>query len=126
MDKKEVTATVKTIMEQLVGTTNRNVLFSWGILRCEAILFKNMATLQLKVDARLFSGYVLISYNAGSDYYEIYLKKGEEVRCVSERSFFDEMGEIIDREIESGTNAEEYNKFCENELYKLISGEYSD
>lgn len=32
---------------------------------------------------------------------------------------FDELGDVIDRTIESGTNKEEYDRFCYNQLAEL-------
>ncbi|WP_160034756.1 hypothetical protein [Parabacteroides chinchillae] len=34
---------------------------------------------------------------------------------------FDELGDVIDRTIESGTNKEEYDRFCYNQLAELSS-----
>lgn len=63
-------------------------------------------------------GYVIVVLN-GSDYYEVYLVKGMDVECVNNEVCFDELGGVIDRAIESGTDKAEYDKFCEQERQNL-------
>ena len=60
-----------------------------------------------------FSCLLYTSCLNGSDDYEVYLLKEEETRCISDEVCFDELGEIIDRHVESGTDKEEYARFCE-------------
>lgn len=119
MDKEYVMQVAKTIQEQLVSMTSMPVLMSWGIEKSFATTFKDMPALALKVNGRLHTGRVIIALN-GSDYYEVYLQKEEGVECVNEEVCFDELGDVIDRAIESGTNKEEYDKFCDEELSKLL------
>ena len=64
------------------------------------------------------AGYVIVVLN-GSDYYEVYLVKGMDVECVNSEVCFDELGGVIDRAIESGTDKAEYDKFCEQERQNL-------
>lgn len=123
MDKSEVIAVAATIREQLIYTTDRNVLFSWGLQGFAATIFKEMATLKFKVNGRLFQGDVLISYNT-LDYYEIYLSGKTGTRCICDMAYFDNLGEVIDTAIESGTNKQEYEKFCMGERAKLFSGQF--
>lgn len=125
MNKVNILQSVETIREQLLGTTNMNVLLSWGINQFAATIFKDMATLKFRVNARLFTGDVLISYNVGADCYEIYLVNEQEERCLTDMAYFDEMGDIIDRNVESGQNAEEYKKFCEGEFQKICAGDFA-
>ena len=90
MEKEYVMQVAQTIKEQLVALTPMTVLMSWGIVALN-----------------------------GSDYYEVYLVKGMEVECVNEEVCFDELGDVIDRAIESGTDKAEYDKFCEQERQNL-------
>ncbi len=123
MDKEYVMQTADTIRQQLLATTPMNVLCSWGALHgFFATEYKNMATLMFKVNGRLFQGYVLISYNE-MDYYEIYLKNSGGIRLAHDEVYFDQLGDIIDETIERGTNAKEYEAFCEGEYAKLMRGE---
>lgn len=112
-----------TIRQQLLATTPMNVICSWGALHgFFATEYKGMATLVFKVNGRLFKGEVLISYNE-MDYYELYLKDASGIRLVHPEVYFDQLGDIIDETIERGTDAKEYEAFCENEHAKLMRGE---
>ena len=123
MEKSKVMEIATTIRKQLMCTTDPNVLFSWGLQGFIATTFNKMDTLKFKVNGRLFKGYVLICYNT-LDYYEIYLSDEKETRCICDMAYSDNFGEIIDTAIESGTDPEEYNKFCKAEGAKLFSGHF--
>ena len=118
MEKEYVMKTARTILEQLATSIPTPVLMSWGIGGFVATVFKNKPALILHVNGRLHAGLVIIALN-GSDYYEVYLVKGMEVECVNEEVCFDELGDVIDRAIESGTDKAEYDKFCEQERQNL-------
>jgi hypothetical protein BACCOPRO_01507 len=122
MDKSEIMAVVTTIREQLITLTNSNVLFSWGIQGFVATIFNEMATLKFRVNGRLFKGDVLICYNT-LDYYEIYLSNEDGSKCICNEAYYDNLGDIIDTAIESGTNKKEYEEFCHGEWFKLLSGQ---
>lgn len=123
MDKEYVMQIADTIRQQLLATTHMNVICSWGALHgFFATEYKDMATLVFKVNGRLFKGEVLISYNE-MDYYELYLKDASGIRLVHPEVYFDQLGDIIDETIERGTDAKEYEAFCENEHAKLMRGE---
>ena len=118
MEKEYVMQVAQTIKEQLVALTPMTVLMSWGIKEFAATLYRDLPALRIKVNGRLHAGYVIVALN-GSDYYEVYLVKGREVECVNEEVCFDELGDVIDRAIESGTDKAEYDKFCEQERQNL-------
>ena len=118
MEKEYVMQVAQTIKEQLVALTPMTVLMSWGIKEFAATLYRDLPALRIKVNGRLHAGYVIVALN-GSDYYEVYLVKGMEVECVNEEVCFDELGDVIDRAIESGTDKAEYDKFCEQERQNL-------
>lgn len=123
MDKEYVMQIADTIRQQLLATTPMNVICSWGALHgFFATVYKDMASLVFKVNGRLFKGEVLISYNE-MDYYELYLKDTNGIRLVHPEVYFDQLGDIIDETIERGTDAKEYEAFCENEHAKLMRGE---
>ena len=123
MDKEYIMQTVDVARQQLLATTPMNVVMSWGIEKFLATEFQEMPTLKFHVNGRLFKGYVYVALNEGDDYYEIYLckDKGTEIELLQEEVCFDEMGDIIDRRIESGTDKDEYEKFCQQEYWKLMS-----
>ena len=79
-----------------------------------ATVFNDLPGLKFHVNGRLFQGEVLICLN-GSDYYEVYLRNGTDIECLSDEVCFDELGELIDNHIESGTDKEEYARCCDQE-----------
>lgn len=122
MDKDYVMQIADTIARQLLATTPKNVLFSWGAFYgFRATIYKDMAALKFRVDGRLFQGDVIIAYNE-NDTYEVYLKNEDGTRLVKDDVYFDEMGEVIDVAIERGDNEAEYTAFCEGERIKLMQG----
>ena len=123
-EKEYVMQIAQTIKEQLIGLTPMPVLMSWGISEFAATIFKELPALRIKVNGLLHAGYVIIALN-GSDYYEIYLLKDKDVECVNEEVCFNELGDVIDRAIECGTDKEEYEKICHQQLTKLLSGQFS-
>lgn len=124
MDKEYVMQVAETIRKQLVTLTEANVLMSWGIKRFIATVHRNMPALKFEVNGRLHAGNVIIALN-GSDYYEVYLQNGKGTECINEEVCFDELGDVIDRAIESGTDKEEYEKFCQQQLAELLSGKFA-
>lgn len=122
MDKKYVMQIAQTIKQQLVSLTPMPVLMSWGITEFTATIFKELPALRLKVNGRLHTGYVIIALN-GSDYYEVYLLKGANSECINEEVCFDELGDVIDRTIEKGTDQAEYDRFCDRQRALLLSGQ---
>lgn len=121
MGKEYVLQVAETAKNQLLATTPMNVVLSWGVEKFIATVFKEMPALKFKVNGRLFKGFVLVALN-GSDYYEIYLVNYQETKCITDRAFYDQVGEIIDRAIESGTDKAEYEQFCQQQWYKLLIG----
>ena len=121
MDKEYVMQIAQTIKMQLVSMTPMPVFMSWGVTEFAATVFKDLPALRLEVNGRLHTGYVIIALN-GSDYYEVYLLKGASSECVNEEVCFDELGDDIDRAIESGTDKKEYDNFCNQQFAVLVSG----
>ena len=103
MEKEYVMQVAQIIKEQLVALTPMTVLMSWSIEEFAATLYRDLPALRIKVNGRLHAGYVIVVLN-GSDYYEVYLVKGMDVECVNNEVCFDELGGVIDRAIESGTD----------------------
>ena len=124
MEKEYVMQVAQIIKEQLVALTPMTVLMSWSISELAATIFKDLPALRIKVNGLLHAGYVIIALN-GSDYYEVYLLKDKDVECVNEEVCFNELGDVIDRAIECGTDKEKYEKICHQQLTKLLSGQFS-
>ncbi|EFR53003.1 LOW QUALITY PROTEIN: hypothetical protein BFAG_01698, partial [Bacteroides fragilis 3_1_12] len=78
---------------------------------CSHHLQRPLPALRIKVNGLLHTGYVIIALN-GSDYYEVYLLKGKDAECVNEEVCYNELGDVIDRAIECGTDKEEYEKIA--------------
>lgn len=119
MDKEYVMHIAATIQQQLLTTTHMPVLMSWGIEEFAAVLFEDKPALRIAVHARLFQGYVVICLNA-ADYYEVFLLNGQDVKRLHDEVCFDELGEVIDRAIESGADKEEYERFCARQAEGLF------
>jgi len=120
MDKEYVLQVAETAKNQLLSTTPMNIILSWGVEKFIVTVFKEMPALKFRVNGRLFKGFVIVTLN-GSDYYEIYLMHYQETKCVTDRAFFDQVGEIIDKAIESSTNKTEYEQFCRQQWYELLA-----
>ena len=124
MAEQYVMQIANTIAQQLLATTPKNVLFSWGAFYgFRAAIYKDMAALKFRVNGRLFQGDVIIAYNE-NDTYEIYLKNEDGSRLVKDDVYFDEMSEVIDVAIERGENKAEYEAFCEGERQKIMQGQF--
>lgn len=123
MEKKYIMQVVGTICEQLMTLTPINTILSWGIDKFIATVYKNMPALKFKVNGRLYKGYVIIALN-GSDYYEVYLQNDTGTTLISDEVYFDELGDLIDEHIESGTDKAEYDQFCEEQRKLLIRSMY--
>lgn len=59
---------------------------------------------------------------AGNIFSRMYYLKDDGAECVNKEVCFDELGDVIDHAIESGTDKEEYDKFCDQQLAMLLSG----
>ena len=122
MEKEYVMYVAQTIWKQLLSLNPAPVLMSWGIEEFAATTYRELPALRIKVNGRLHTGYVIVVLN-GSDYYEVYLQKGLNVECINEEVCFDELGDVIDRAIERGTDQAEYDRFCERERALLLRGQ---
>lgn len=123
MTKQHILDVAETIRQQLVGLTPMSVIMSWGTTSLRATLFENMPALKFKVSGRLHKGEVIVALDEGADYYEIYLRDSKETRKIAEDVDFTQLGDIIDTAIESGTDPQEYEQFCNENFAKVISGD---
>jgi len=116
------TQIANTIYSQIKAGVASNVIMSWGISKMFATTYNGMDSLMLRVSGFIHKGWVVISYNAGADYYEVHLldfrkkhKKTEtDVHC-------EELGAMIDHLVERPVEmeAKEYEKLVDNAKYKL-------
>jgi hypothetical protein len=116
LSKEYVQEMAETILQQLTGTTQPMVMFSWGmekLLATQVIEHSNgdyyhMAALSFIVHGFNYKGKLLIAYDEGVDYYRI-LGTDEEGELVTLRHdiCFDQLGEVLDQIIEKGDMTEE-------------------
>lgn len=124
MDKEYIMQVANIARQQLLATTPRNVLFSWGAFYgFIATTHNGMAALKFRVNGRLFQGYVIIAYNE-NDTYEVYLQDKVGTCLVKDDVYFDEMSDVIDLAVERGENYNEYEAFCEGERQKIMHGDF--
>lgn len=114
----------QTIGEQLLSLTPAPVIMSWGIEEFAVTMYRDLPALRIKVNGRLHTGYVIVALN-GSDYYEVYLQKDKAMECINGEVCFDELGDVIDRAIEKGTDQAEYDRFCDRQRDLLFSGQHA-
>jgi hypothetical protein len=124
MEADYILNTAEIIRQQLVHLTDMNILMSWGINKLTATTIDGMAALKFNVRGRLHRGSVIIAYDEGSDYYQIFLRDSTGDRKIAEDVDFESLSSIIDRHVETGDNAEEYSQFCHKEFRKLMRGEF--
>jgi uncharacterized protein (DUF885 family) len=124
MEAEYILNTAETIRQQLVHLTDIHILMSWGINKLTATTINGMAALKFNVRGRLHHGSGIIAYDDGSDYYQIFLRNTTGDRKIAEDVEFESLSSIIDRNIETGDNAEEYSQFCHEEFRKLMHGDF--
>jgi hypothetical protein len=124
MEAEYILSTAETIRKQLVTLTDINILMSWGISHIVATTKNGMAALKFDVRGRLHRGAVIIAYDEGSDYYQIFLRYPTGDKLIAEDVDFESMSNIIDRAVEVGNDEDEYSKFCYDEFNKLLHGEF--
>lgn len=118
MEKEYIIQVAGTIREQLLSLTPIDTILSWGTGNFVATVYKDMPTLKFRVNGRLHKGCVIIALNS-SDYYEVYLQNNTDTTLLNDEVCFDELGNLIDAHIESGTDKDEYDRFCEEQRKEL-------
>lgn len=126
-EREHALSVANAIMGQIAAGIGKSALWSWGIVAGGATFINgkdggDIPALALGVDARLFQGIVTVALN-WSDTYEVWLQASGEktAELIGEEICCDQIGEFIDRRIESGDNWEEYVKFCKGEKANLAS-----
>lgn len=104
----EVNAIATTINSQINATTERTVIWSWGVSKRVATLYNNMPALGLRVSGLIFKGWVYVCYNEGTDTYELrFVNMKGVVKKSIDDVYCDMLGEIIDRNVERGNFSED-------------------
>lgn len=94
----------KTIWQQVRATLSVWEICSWGVSKKVATEYNGKPALQLRVSGLQHKGWAVVALDYGSDTYEVYLTniRGE-VKKQFEDVYADELGDLLDREIERGT-----------------------
>lgn len=120
MEAQYVNQVAQTIYQQIKQTATTMIIFSWGANNFIATVHNNMASLRFRVNGLQYKGYVVISYNEGTDLYEIYKMKvrSKETTLAYKDVFAEDLGSILDRMIETGGQSYEQ---CKNEIIEHYS-----
>ena len=117
LEQKHVLEIAKTIIQQLAGTTDVSVFWSWGVSQMYAsqiVMPVNgmnfaMAALVMNVNGFNFKGKLYIALDEGSDYYRIYCEKNGKLKEEHHDIGVEELGTTLDSVIETGgLSMEEY------------------
>ena len=98
-------------LNAIIGIAGKNVYFSWGVSKVGCTFYNKMPTLILKVNGLLHTGNVLVSLNEGADLYEVRLMKREKVIKTITDVYYDQLGYVIDANVERDTSLSEDEYF---------------
>lgn len=110
LGQKHVLEIAKTILQQLAGTMDVSVFWSWGVSQMYAtqiVMPVNgmnfaMAALVMNVNGFHFKGKLYIALDEGSDYYRIYCEKNGILKEEHHDIGVEELGATLDSLIETG------------------------
>ena len=116
MEKEFVLRITNEIFRQIRCGVGMNVIFSWGMEKLIATIYKERATLALKVSGVLHTGWVYISLDEGRDCYIVTLLTPDRQKEVMVRDevYCEELGSVIDNLVERKEEwtDEEYEKLA--------------
>lgn len=119
LEQKHAMGVVKTILQQLAGTTATSVFCSWGVSQMYATQIVmpvngmdfSMAALVMEVNGFNLKGKLYVALDEGSDYYRIYCEKNGILKEEHHDIGVEELGAVLDSMIETGgLSKEEYQK----------------
>lgn len=104
------------INRQIRCGVTADVIMSWGVSKRIATIYKDRATLALRVSGVLHKGWVYISLDEGRDCYIVTLLSSDKNRVMEVRDevYSEELGSVID-------NLVERKKEWTDEKYKKLS-----
>lgn len=107
MDEQFFTETVKYTYQVL--TQHPKYLMSWGVVEMKGIIYNEMASVLFTVNGFLHKGDVIVAYNGGTDYFEVYLlDKDRKVVGSSVDICFEELVSTIDQMVETKVEDADY------------------
>lgn len=87
------------------------LVMSWGAVKFQTDVYKNMPALKFPVRGFIFTGTVVVALNKGADLYEVYcIEDNGEIVNSREYVYFDELAEVIDKMVEKDCSQQEYKK----------------
>ena len=118
MDDMYLQQVATTMLKQIVNLIGISAFWSWGVSKKSFGIHNGMPTLYLKVNGFQHKGWVLVSLNEGEDLYEIELQNNRgKVLFTRKGVYFDELGAILDKLIETGEQTAEEYKQQVNQFY---------
>ncbi len=100
---------------------NMVIVMSWGFDEAKASVYKDMASLEFSVSGFLYQGKVIVSYNQGVDYFEIFTFEKDSVKNHDTNICFDELVSKLDVIIETtDSKSESYHLAIKNNLAQVF------
>ena len=116
MQKDVLLRIANEIIRQICCGVTLDVVMSWGVSKRIATVYKDMATLALRVSGVLHDGWVYVSLDEGRDVYIVTLLSADKNQVVQIRDevYCEELGSVIDNLVERKTEwtDEEYKKLA--------------
>lgn len=116
MQKDVLLRIANEIIRQICCGVTLDVVMSWGVSKRIATVYKDMATLALRVSGVLHDGWVYVSLDEGRDVYIVTLLSADKNKVVQIRDevYCEELGSVIDNLVERKTEwtDEEYKKLA--------------
>lgn len=90
------------ISRQIRCGVTADVVMSWGVSKCIATVYNDMATLALRVSGILHKGWVYVSLDEGRDVYIVTLLSSDKKKVISvhDEVYCEELGSVIDNLVE--------------------------
>lgn len=116
MEQEFVLKVANEINRQIRCSVRADIVISWGVSKRVATVYKDRATLALRVSGVLHDGWVYVSLDEGRDVYIVTLLSADKrtVVKVHDEVYCEDLGGVIDSLVERNTEwtDEEYKKLA--------------
>lgn len=116
MEQEFVLKVANEINRQIRCSVRTDIVMSWGVSKRVATVYKDRATLALRVSGVLHDGWVYVSLDEGCDVYIVTLLSADKrtVVKVHDEVYCEDLGGVIDSLVERNTEwtDEEYKKLA--------------
>ena len=101
MQKEYCLSMANTIYQTFFFSLEKSQVLSWGGTDHTAMWYKDKPSLRMKLNGMVHKGFVIVSYDEGTDTFEVFLLDGQmnEIGHFPE-TYADELGTLIDEHIE--------------------------